>query len=589
MPSLHAAALATLVFCATLLSGCVDDAPQADANSQSAGVVVKQSGFYAIDPIPYSFRISQSDHRYTTTQANLWYSFHPADKTPVGGAKTTPIFVMLNGGPGAATSSNLFSMNTAPYTLSADWVDEGGPGYKRNEFSWTELGHLLYIDPAQTGFSYNVNAKAVNNDWERTLEYTWRGNFNPFIDADQVLRVVLRFLEDHQDLRGNPVVFVGESYGGTRVSTMLNLLLFSERYAANGSSFFRDDGLVTQVRNHFRALGKPVDPLTSDTVAAQFGRQVLIQPQLSGRRQGDVQAEMYWTTKPSIIDEIAQQAGFPGGFTRDDNECLMLTHATCPIIHYLPKFNRDRYNYQKPKDWSDDLELFSARTLSQRGKLDTVLGVDVGQIAPIKAAAREGSAYHLLGLPFPGVVVGGLLPGLQASQAYKESMLLANPLPEDDSLEKNFGTLGRFDRYYMAMNTEVYIAFSLNIWSPEYLYLPLNADNNSTYGDFFLENARHVKTFLSDAKYDVVIYSPALPVALGRHVGQVRQITWQRGDTASDANKLGKFDIHYVDGHTVSLFYPYYGASGHAVGATEPKKLRADVADWLVCSANGGC
>ena len=579
-----------------LLGGCGGGDSTSTTDTVTLDSVVKKSGFYSIDPIPYFFHneTANSNYSYTTTKANLWYSFHPASGLPVGDPKATPIFVMLNGGPGAATSSNLFSLNTAPYTLSADWVDPTGPGYKVNEFSWTQLGHLLYIDPSQTGFSYNVNANAANNDLERVKDYFFRGNFNPFIDADQVLRLVLRFLNDNQELRGNPVVFVGESYGGTRVSTMLNLLLFSERYAANGSSFFRDDGLVTEIKNHFRALGKPVDPLNIETVAAQFGRQILIQPQLSGHRQDVAQAEMYWETKPSIIDEIAQEAGFPGGFTRDEKECgRFLTHATCPIIYYLPKFDRDRYNYKKSKTWSDDLEIFSARTLTQLGKLNTVLGVDVNQIPQIKASAREGAAYHLLGFApgFDATVQqpGGLLPGLLASQAYKESVMLANPLLTDDTLENNFGQLGTYDRYYMAMNTEVYAAFSLNILAPEYLFLPLNADSNSTYGDFFLENSRHVKTFLTDAKFDVVIYSPALPVALRRHANQVKNITWQRGEAAMGPNKLGQFEIQYLDNSKVSLFYPYYGASGHAVGATEPKKLRDDVRDWMACTASGGC
>ena len=598
MSSMHLVrfALASLLVGSSfLVGGCYFG----DDPIDGPGSIVKQSGFYRIDPIQYLFHndISNSDYRYTTTQANLWYSFHPADKELLDGSKVKPVFVMLNGGPGAATSANLFALNTAPYTLSADWVPNGGPTYKVNEFSWTRLGHLLYIDPAQTGFSYNVNANAADNAIERGADYFTRGNFNPFIDADQVLRLVLRFLSDHPELRGNPVVFVGESYGGTRVSTMLNLLLFSERYAANGSSFFRDDGLVTEIKKHFRALGKTVEPLSIGTVAAQFGHQVLIQPQLSGRRQDDVQAEMYWTTNPSIIDEIAQEAGYPGGFTRNDRECgLLQSHATCPIMTYLPRFNRDRYNYKKPKTWSDDLELFSATTLTQLGSLNTVLGVDVGQNALIKATARAGSAYHVfLDLPISGFdeamqqQSSSLMPGLLASQAYKNARMLAAPYPEDDSLEKNFGRLGPNDRYYITMNTEVYAAFSLNILSPEYLYLPLNADNHSTYGDFFLENARHVKTFLTDAKFDVVIYSPALPVALKRHTNQVKDIVWQRGEATTDRNQLGQFDIQYLDDSKVSLFYPYYGTSGHAVGATEPKKLRDDVGDWLACTATGGC
>lgn len=582
-------------FLAGLLAGCVLDG---GSGADDPPVRGPESGFVHLGPIHYFFHyaIGDSDYAYDTTPANLWYSFHPAEAGGAGSIAPAPVFVMLNGGPGAATSANLFALNTAPYTLDADWLDIGGPGYKANEWRWTKLGHVLYIDPAQTGFSYNVNPAAVGNDSVRIGDYFFKGNFNPFIDAAQVLRVVLRFLHDHPDLQGNPVVFVGESYGGTRVSTMLNLLLFSERYAAEGTSFYRDDGLVAEIRAHFRELGKPVAPLSIATVTAQFGRQVLIQPQLSGPRQDAVQGEMYWDAKPSIIDEIAEQAGFPGGFTRNDKDCAFGTnHATCPIMSYLPKFNRDRYHYLKPESWSDDLEFQASSTLGQRGKLATVTGFDVGSIAALKAPARVGAAYHFLGVVPPAVEAaiaehpGGMLPGLLASAAYREARLREFPEPVDDSLAKNFGDLGRWDRYFVAMNTDVYLAFMYNFLAPEYVTLPINADHWPTYGDFFLENARHVKTFLTDARYDVVIYSPALPVALARHVGSVRRIDWMRGENAPLPGKLGRFEIHYVDGSTVPLYYPFYGGSGHAVGATEPKKLRDDVGAWLGCTADGTC
>jgi hypothetical protein len=44
--------------------------------------------------------------------------------------------------------------------------------------------------------------------------------------------VLLRFLKAHPQIQANQVVLVGESYSGTRVSTMLNLLLFYPGYAS---------------------------------------------------------------------------------------------------------------------------------------------------------------------------------------------------------------------------------------------------------------------------------------------------------------------------------------------------------------------
>ncbi len=125
----------------------------------------------------------------------------------------------------------------------------------------------------------------------RTAEFFGRGNFNPFIDAAQLLRVVLGFIESHEALSSSPVVFVGESYGGTRVATMMNMLLFSADYDRDGQAFFRDPELVESIRRHFGVNGE--DELLPETVAARFGRQILIQPQLTSY-QDDVHDLLYW-------------------------------------------------------------------------------------------------------------------------------------------------------------------------------------------------------------------------------------------------------------------------------------------------------
>ena len=98
------------------------------------------------------------------------------------------------------------------------------------------MGNLLYIDAPVTGFSYNVSPDAANLSG-RISEFFLKGNFNPFIDAAQMTRVILRFLDNHPDIQANEVILVGESYSGTRVSTMLNLLLFHPKYADSGKLY----------------------------------------------------------------------------------------------------------------------------------------------------------------------------------------------------------------------------------------------------------------------------------------------------------------------------------------------------------------
>ncbi len=578
-----------------------------------------EAAFVTVGPIDYSFHKSfvafTRDYRYSTTPARLFTTFQPADGTGVD-PRTAPVFVMLNGGPGAATTANLFANNTAKMTVNADAVGPGGPGYAVNPNSWTAFANLLYIDPPQTGFSYNINPAAANDDVERIQEYLFRGNFNSFIDADQVLRVVLGFLDSHPDLRDNPVVLVGESYGGTRVSTMLNLLLFSDRYDRNGPSFFRDPELVSLIRAHFALLSDgPVDgaALTPAIVARQFGRQILIQPQLTSY-QTDVQSTMFWAAKPSVIDQVAIDANWLGGFTRDKAVCtfpLNYNLGACALMKYVAQWDRDRYNWKKPGDWTDNQEALGSAQFDALGKLNAILGVDASTIKGLASGERIG-AYHLLsgllGVTPDGIAGGpdaveapdqgqamrialadGFVPGpyyeaLLAAQRATDAEVAASVDPHE-SLETAFGPLGRYDRYYMAWNPEVYLAFAYNVLAPEYRYLPINADNDPTYGEMFLENARHVDTFLTDAEYDLVIYSPAMPTALARHSTTVQGVD----RTRATGSGSGTFQITYRDGQRASIYYPYYADSGHAVAASQPEQLNSDIRVWLACTADRTC
>ena len=571
-----------------------------------------EASFFRVGPISYrfhkSFTVFTKDFDYTTTPANLFYTFQPVDSDAVDPVNA-PVFVMLNGGPGAATTANLFANNTARYTENIDAVGAQNPGFVSNPNSWTKFGNLLYIDPPQTGFSYNIDGKAANNDLERVKEYLLRGNFNSFIDADQVLRVLLGFLDSHPDLQDNPVVLVGESYGGTRVSTMLNMLLFSGRYDADGPSMFRDPSMVAAIRRHFTDVAV-TGPLTPQVVAQQFGRQLLIQPQLTSY-QSDVQTSMFWKTKPSVIDAVAAETG--NAFSRDTSKCtfpLNFDLGACALMKYVDAWNRDRYNWKRPADWTDNQEAFTSAQFNQVGKLNTILGVDVATIEGFPAKERV-NAYHLLtgllGVEPDGI--GGLPDGIDAADqaaawakaiddgfvpgpyfdaitaAQQAANAAVGDIPGNDSLASHFGKLGRYDRYFMAWNPEVYLAYAANVIAPEYVWLPIRADSDPTYGAMFLENARYVETFLTDAEYDLVIYSPAMPDALKGHKGIVKEVT----RTRASGDGSGTFQIDYRDGNRVNLYYPYYGTSGHAVAATQPAKLASDVAAWLRCTADGTC
>ncbi len=598
---------------ALLLAGCGGGGDGGGGGGGETSGLTPQAGYINLERIGYHFHYGAGlggRYPYTTAAAHVWYAYYPADGGPAG----KPLFVMLNGGPGAATGTNLFSMNTAPYTLDAEYLPFGGDRFARNQHSWTAMGNLLYIDPPLTGFSYNT-ADDVGTDRDlvaRAAEIFTRGNLNPYIDAAQVIRVLLRFLKGHPELQAQEVILVAESYGGTRVSVMFNMLLYPDRYLATGSADFHDDGLVAEIRQHLDAVRIPYDK-----AERQFGKQILIQPQISGKHQDELQGEYYWR-KDSIFFDLARATkGFPMETLTVENCPRPIPYlprigpAACAAVYFLPKFDRDRYHYDKPANWSDDLEAFAAGSLVQYKTLSTILGKDVDLIPELRAEARVGKSYRYFytrsfrweDLPRPEGAEQlaaaspldaslGTMYGQMASQKSREQSRIQENWPVLQTLEDRYGKLPYWDRYFEEMNLMAYAGFSLDyVWLPWYAFL-LSPDLSSKYGDMFLENITRVNTFLTDAQYDFVIHSPSLAGALKLHYEFVRDVEYARGTRTGE---LGRFVVKYREGAfkagvtppDVALHYPHYARSGHAVAAAEPGEFRRDVEAWLKCAAAG--
>lgn len=494
---------------------------------------------------------------FTPSTARMFYSFQPATSN----ADTAPLYVFLNGGPGAATSANFFSNNTAPYTLNLEAVGNNSAGVVANPHSWTRIGNLLYIDPAQSGFSYNVSEQVFKYDNPDSLraelynEYWSRGNLNPWVDADQILRVILTFLKSHPEFATREVVMVGESYGGVRVSTILHMLMNSAMYDTGGSSFFHDPDLAAMIREQF---GTGQYAPTAEQVSDQFDRQILVQPQLSSY-QGTVQGEMYWDEDSSIIDELGK-AHSRFGFTRNWARCAanlppFMSKSTCPIMVYIPQWGLDRYDYGKKKDYSDKQDDYVNASMRKVAVLTKMLGVDPLQI-PMLAPAQRKDAYHTMGEPIPG----------EDSSKTKAK----------DTLADKLGVLQAPDSYYVSWNQNAYLAATIGIGSYTRNNLPLSPDSAPLYGDMFLENLRYVKTFLTDAKRDLVIYSPALPEALKRHAAVKDVATFKESPIAQ-----GQIEVTFKDSSTATIEWPHYEYAGHAVAMTMPDKLLRDVDEWM--------
>ena len=562
-----------LIFLFLLLAAC--------SSGDTPAPLTSEAGYIEIEPISFSLQQQGLDtYIDTSSTARILYSFHPAKQDPT----SKPLFVFLNGGPGCATSSNLFSMNTAPYTL--DKLRTSGDPYAANPYSWTALGNLLYIDAPNTGFSYNVVSGASELN-VRFSEFNSK-NFNPFIDSANVIRVLLRFLDTHPSIRANQVVLVGESYSGTRVSTMLNLLLFYSNYGT-GEKIYKDTALVAEIGRHLAKVfpaEAAAGSLNSSTVARQFGRQILIQPEISGPYQAVTDGDLF-EQQGSVIDQLAVATGKV--YTRCDPTDTTCSKETNALTFVDKSAGRDRYNMTMQVGWTDELEAFAMQGLLDVDILSRLFGYDVRSISMLRPEARKDAYRYVVnknedpdgwGLP-TGSLSQKLL--LERDSVNRMNALLGSS--GNNSLEKVFGSLPAYDGYLSGTNLAVFVSFMSN--RAIYARYPVSPDDSPLFGQLFLENVTLVKTMLTDAEYDLVIYSPGYPEALKKYTRIVKGIDVKRGKELQQAT--GSFRINYQPGSLgsigtpayVDLFYPYYRDSGHSISSAQPDKLLADVAGWL--------
>jgi hypothetical protein len=208
--------------------------------------------------------------------ARMFYSFTPAALRP----EHAPLLVFFNGGPGVATTAVLLPYGTGPYTLDPDGPLDQSP--RRNPAAISEFANLLYLDSRQAGFSYDL-AQAMCLSSSR---------FDTSIaDAAEFLYAVLQIIDTHSAIRSNPVVLVGESFGGARAALMLYLLQHAFVPAATRIDDLSNVGdsvpwLRERLAEHFRI--SDLTDLSPVEVAAQFGFQILIEPGLNMSIQREV-------------------------------------------------------------------------------------------------------------------------------------------------------------------------------------------------------------------------------------------------------------------------------------------------------------
>ena len=141
---------------------------------------------------------------HIAADARLFYNFRAADEHP----ETRPVIFLFNG----FAAEIVRAFGTGPTTVA-----EGG-AVVPNPASLARFANLVYLEPRQAGYSYDVarGRAPAPSDCASAI-------FNEYVDAADVLFAALAFLDAHPALRG-PVYWLGESYAGVRVTWILAYL-----------------------------------------------------------------------------------------------------------------------------------------------------------------------------------------------------------------------------------------------------------------------------------------------------------------------------------------------------------------------------
>ncbi|MGW9686149.1 S10 family peptidase [Flagellimonas sp. 2504JD1-5] len=139
--------------------------------------------------------------------ASLHYTYYT--KNNVKNRAERPLLISFNGGPGSG-SVWMHLAYTGPRILKID--DEGHPvqpyGVKHNPYSVLDVTDIVYVNPANTGYSRTIPEKGEKVDRDKF--------FGINADVKYLAEWLNTFVTRNNRWR-SPKYIIGESYGGTRV------------------------------------------------------------------------------------------------------------------------------------------------------------------------------------------------------------------------------------------------------------------------------------------------------------------------------------------------------------------------------------
>jgi hypothetical protein len=296
----------------------------------------------------------------------LFYNLRPADVAP----ETKPIFFLFNG----FAAEVVRAFGTGPTTIA-----EGGQVVD-NPSSYTQFGNLVYLEPRQAGYSYDVLAGRAPD-----ADDCAPGIFNEYVDAADVLLGALAFLDAHPQLRG-PVYWVGESYAGVRVTWILAYLRGRWDLA-----MYEDPTLAAKLANVQRAT------------SLRAG-QILLEGWLAGGAHAA--AIVGECTDPAILAGVSASVSTP---------CVGADACGCASMNDRSPYN---YTYTVERQTTRETEASAAHIIPQRAA--ALLGVPLTSI-PLLAAGERAKGFKCAspdGTVPPEDPLVLLLGALPAGQSY---------------------------------------------------------------------------------------------------------------------------------------------------------------------------
>lgn len=349
-----------------LLSGC---GSEHGASSAQRAALVSEAGFVGLAPR----QVSIQDRAVSlAAMSQIFYNFRPADAGP----EQKPLIVLFNG----FASDVVRAFGTGPTTIEADGSVVANPS------SLTRFANLLYIEPRQAGFSYDVIEGRAPSAADCSQDV-----FSEYVDAADVLLATLRFLKAHPSLQG-PVYWMGESYAGVRITWIVAYVRGAWTLAP-----YEDETL----RSELSALPR----------ARLLAGQILLQPWLAGSAHtAAIQAAC---RDPGLLSAVQASVGGPCS-TADGCQCA-------------DQFGRSPYNY----------------TLSKTEQDARIFAADAAQVSPAQAPALYGARFE----DIPSLSGAERSRGFKCSTADSETpdqsalVALLGPLPDGQSYNLAYSPL----------------------------------------------------------------------------------------------------------------------------------------------------